>query len=1156
MHFEDPVEEKISTKTSESNHREEFPSPVSHSRNSAEPISGGNRRIVENMEASLEIPTATSYRIIPVRLLEENRKIINDHMDAVSGRKVSFTHLICWAIIRSIRDFPAINTSYDNIDGAPHRIINPDVNFGIAVDLTRKDGTRTLLVPNIKNANAMSFKTFLHAFDSIIEKSRKGLISPEDFQGTTITLTNPGTVGTQSSIPRLLHGQGAIIATGTIDYPAEYHAWSDNALSSFGLSKTMTISCTYDHRIIQGAESGGFLGRIKDLLLGSDNFYDNVFKDLQLPAGPIQWDRDRLPSTIVSPSLRDESGKQVGVLQLIYLYRVLGHVIANLDPLGKHQNYHPELDPATFGLTMWDFDREFATGGLGGIEHATLRQILSVLREAYCQNIGVEYQHIQDPGEKTWIQERIEPQEARILPDTQTRMEILKNLIAAEGFEKFLHTKFIGHKRFSLEGAEVTIPVLATVLDESARVQASEAVIGMAHRGRLNVLANIIGTPLVKLLAEFEEITDPLATQGSGDVKYHLGASGKFASREGREILVSVAPNPSHLEWVNPVIEGIVRAKQERNGDTNRNRIIPILIHGDAAFAGQGVVWETINLSQLLGYRTGGTIHIIINNQIGFTTPPEEARSSPYATDLALSVQAPIFHVNGDNPDAAVRIARLATAYRDRFRKDVVIDIFCYRRHGHNEVDEPSFTQPVLYKKVREKPSVLTIYSEKLEREGVCTRETIELLHHQMRERLETAYEESQHGEHHFQPDNPLAVSEEELLEFQPTSGTAVEIDVLRKVAHGLSNLPGGFQLHPKLMGFFAKRRELVNGEPKIDWSFAEALAFGSLVFEGTPVRLSGQDCARGTFSQRHAVVSDIQTGIQYTPLQNISSDQASFAVCDSSLSEAAVLGFEFGYSVADPLALVLWEAQFGDFANSAQVIIDNFVSSSDAKWQQPCDLVLLLPHGAEGQGPEHSSARLERFLTLCAEDNFRVCSPTTAAQYFHLLRSQVRDAKRIPLIVMTPKSILRHPKSASSVDRFTAGQFELVMNDPDIQDPQQIKRVLLCTGKVYYDLLAERERRKSEQVAIVRIEQLYPFPEWNFTRNLASFTHVKEVFWVQEEPQNMGAWNYISRHMAHTFPFGRDFRFVGRPERASPAAGSHKTFQKEQRSLVIAAFE
>ena len=1120
------------------------------------PLQGGNLRVIENMDASLSIPTATSYRSVPVKLLEENRRIINEHLESVDRGKVSFTHIISWAIVHALRHFPEINSSFAIIHDAPHLKKRRSVNLGIAVDFFRKDGTRTLVVPNIKKVDAMTFEEFLHAYDGTIERVRKGIITPSDFQDTTISLTNPGTVGTISSVPRLMKGQGAVIGTGSIDYPAEYHAWAPRALSSLGLSKVMTVSCTYDHRIIQGAQSGEFLGRVKDLLLGQYSFYEEIFEDLRVPAIPVQWARDNHPSLLgVSPEPEDLE-KQIGVLSLINQYRVRGHLIATLDPLAENQLYHPELDPANFGLTIWDLDREFATGGLGDLKRGPLRQILSTLREAYCKNIGVEFRHIQDPDEKVWIQDRIEPQKSRAPLDTPTRLGILDWLVAAESFEKYLHTKFIGHKRFSLEGAETVIPVLATILSEAADSGVAEAVLGMAHRGRLNVFANIVGMPLAKILAEFEEISDPLTPHGSGDVRYHLGASGEFRSPRGRTIRVSVAPNPSHLEWVNPVIEGIVRAKQDRRGDVMREQVLPILVHGDAAFAGQGVVWETINLSQLYGYATGGTIHIIINNQIGFTTPPEMARSSPYATDLARSVQAPIFHVNGDDPDSTMRMALLAVAYRRRFNKDVVLDIFCYRRHGHNEADEPGYTQPLLYKKISERPSVPTLYAKKLEREGILKAASVDALRHEMQQRMDEAYLQSQQGDQHFLPDVPLAVSEEELREYQPSEGTGVGIELLRKISLALSTVPEGFRLHPKLMNFMAKRRALVDGDPAIDWSFAEALAFGTLVYEGNPVRLSGQDCARGTFSQRHSVLSDLETGEQYTPLQHISRDQARFEVFDSLLSEAAVLGFEFGYSSADPLALVLWEAQFGDFANSAQVMIDNFISSSEVKWQQGCDLVLLLPHGFEGQGPEHSSARLERFLALCAENNMRVCCPTTPSQYFHLLRTQMRDAQQIPLIAMTPKSILRHPKAVSRALDLTDGKFELVLDDAGMREPQNARRLLLCTGKVYYDLLAEREKRGIHDIAIVRIEQLYPFPEWSVSKVLEAYKRVSEIFWVQEEPQNMGAWHFMTRNLAPLLPIARDFRYVGRPDRASPASGSFKVHRQELEALLRAAFE
>jgi 2-oxoglutarate decarboxylase len=1137
--------------------QEKKPSDISSERSyTVEPIRGGNMRVVENMEASLSVPTATSYRSIPVKLLDENRRTINEYRDAEGKSRVSFTHLISWAIVCALKHHPGINASFDLIDGAPHRRLKNGINLGIAVDSVRKDGTRTLLVPNIKNVETFSFSGLLQAYNELLERVRKGAFTPSDFQDTTVTLTNPGTVGTFSSVPRLVQGQGAVIATGKIGYPSEYHAWSSEALSSLGLSKVMNISCTYDHRIIQGAESGEFLGRVKGLLMGENSFYEEIFDDLLLPAVPIQWSHDHHPSLLGAGQIHNDLDKQAGVLRLINRYRVRGHMIAQLDPLGNSPLYHPELDPATFGLTMWDLDREFSTGDLAGLPRSTLRRILEVLRTVYCKKIGIEFRHIQDPEDKDWIQQHIEPEGARHPLGPKHRLRVLQNLITAEMFEKFLHLKFVGHKRFSLEGAETVIPVLDTILSRLADFHVKEAVLGMAHRGRLNVLANIIGTPVAKMLSEFEENFDPYAIQGSGDVKYHLGSSGIFRSSSGSEIFVSLAPNPSHLEWVNPVIEGIVRAKQERSGDIKRERVVPVLIHGDAAFAGQGVTYETLNLSQLYGYKTGGTIHLIINNQIGFTAPSREIRSSPYATDLARGVQAPIFHVNGDDPDSAMRVAHLSVGYRQQFKRDVVIDIYCYRRHGHNETDEPSFTQPLLYKMIREKPSVLTLYSDRLVREGVATGELIENMRARTQEKLESAFRESVEGKQTFTPDIPLAVSKEELSEYQPTEETKVGLDLLRIISRGLSSVPDNFHVHPKLVPFLQKRRELVEGEPDIDWSFAEALAFGTLLYEGTPVRLSGQDSARGTFSQRHAVLTDFESGVEYIPLQNISRDQASFEVYDSLLSEAAVLGFEFGYSASDPLSLVLWEAQFGDFANGAQVIIDNFISSSESKWQQPCDLVLLLPHGFEGQGPEHSSARLERFLGLCAEDNMRVCFPTTPAQYFHLLRRQMRDAKQIPLVVLTPKSILRHPKSLSRPGALAEGQFEMVLDDPNVEEKAGIGRVLLCSGKVYYDLLAEREKRNESRIAIVRVEQLYPFPEWNLSKIISGYSNVEEIFWVQEEPQNMGAWNFIRRHIEHSISIGRSLRYIGRPESSSPAAGTHKAHLKEQAKIMHEAFE
>jgi len=1120
------------------------------------PIRGGSLRVAENMEASLAVPTATSYRTIPVKLLDENRRILNEYLDEDGRNRVSFTHLISWAIVCSLRNHPAINSSYQIINNLPHRRLDEGVNLGIAVDRVLKDGTRTLLVPNIKEVHRMDFREFLKSYNEIILRMRQGEFIPSDFLDTTITLTNPGTVGTFASVPRLVQGQGAVIATGTIGFPSEYHAWSSEALSSLGMSKVMTVSCTYDHRIIQGAESGEFLGRVKELIMGQDSFYEEIFDALQITATPIHWAHDQHPSLFGDGKTSNDLEKQAGVLRLINRYRVRGHMIADLDPLGNSPHYHPELDPSNFGLTLWDLDREFSTGGLGGLKRGTLRRILAVLRAAYCKKIGIEFRHIQDPVEKDWIQEQIEPEETRQKLINTLRMSILQNLVSAELFEKFMHLKFVGHKRFSLEGGETVISLLAVILSELANSDVKEAVLGMAHRGRLNVMANIIGTPIAKILSEFEENIDPYATQGSGDVKYHLGSSGNFHSPSGNDIFVSLAPNPSHLEWVNPVIEGIVRAKQDRRGDTVREEIAPILIHGDAAFSGQGVAYETLNLSQLYGYKTGGTIHLVINNQIGFTTPAKEGRSSAYATDVARSVQAPIFHVNGDDPEAAVRTALLAVKFRQRFKKDTVIDMYCYRRHGHSETDEPSFTQPLLYRKIQKRPSVLTIYCQKLIREGVISQESFDKLKEQFQKKLKTAYEESQKSGQNFTPDIPLAVSQEDLVEFQPTGGTAVEMDMLKKVAQAITFLPDNFHLHPKLSSFIEKRRKLVEEETDIDWSYAESLAFGTLVYEGTPVRLSGQDSARGTFSQRHAVLSDYKTGKEYIPLQHISMDQAPFEVYDSLLSEAAVLGFEFGYSAADPLSLVIWEAQFGDFANGAQVIIDNFISSSESKWGQPCDLVLLLPHGYEGQGPEHSSARLERFLALCADDNMRVCFPTTPSQYFHLLRSQMRDEKQVPLVVLTPKSILRHPKAVSPPQGFSEGQFEMVLDDTVIKDKENVERVLVCSGKLYYELSEEREKRKVRDVAIVRIEQLYPYPEWNFSKLLSGYKNARNIIWVQEEPRNMGAWTYIHYRMSQNLSFGKSLLYVGRPESSSTATGSYQAHRKEQDRIFKDAFE
>jgi 2-oxoglutarate dehydrogenase E1 component len=1019
------------------------------------------------------------------------------------------------------------------------------------------------MVPNIKNAGALNFQEYLAAFDDLVARARTAKLMPADFEGTTLSLTNPGTVGTMASTPRLMPGQGAIVATGAIDYPAEYRGAAEETRATLGISKVMTLTCAYDHRVIQGAESGAFLGQVQALLDGKEGFYEEVFDHLRMPHQPVHWEVDRKPLLPGMTAARTaEIAKEAGIMQMINAYRVRGHLIADLDPLGHEPSYHPELDPETYGLTIWDLDREFLTGSLGETigegapkPVATLREILETLRQTYCGKIGPEYMNIQVPEQKRWLQQRMEHQANQWPLGRETRLRILANLFAAEEFEHFLHSRFVGQKRFALEGGETALAILEEVLERAAGNNVHEIVIGMAHRGRLNLLVNAVGKDVQQIFSEFEGEMDPASTQGSGDVKYHLGATGVRKTAGGREIVVSIAPNPSHLEAVDPVVEGIVRPKQDRLGDAARERVIPLLVHGDAAFAGQGVVAETLNLSQLDGYSTGGTVHLVINNQIGFTTLPDESRSTPYSTDVARGVQAPIFHVNGDDPEAAVRVAQIAFDYRQAFKTDVVIDMICYRRHGHNEGDDPSYTQPILYRKIKEHPSVAKLYSERLLGEGVLSAEEAEALRKSFAQRLSEAYDQAQKKIEHFELQELSAVPSEEISNFCPR--TAVNHAVLERVTRAMTQFPESFHLHPKLRGFVEKRREAVAKDGPIDWAFGEALAFGTLALEGTPVRLSGQDSGRGTFSQRHLAFYDSETGKRYVPLQHISPDQARFEVFDSSLSEYAVLGFEFGYSVADPLSLVIWEAQFGDFANGAQIMIDQFISSAESKWGQPSGLVMLLPHGYEGQGPEHSSARIERYLTLCAENNMIVANCTAPANYFHLLRRHMyggpdRRGMRKPLVVFTPKSLLRHPRAISRVHDFLSGGFAEIVGDERMENAGQVSRVVFCSGKIYYDLAAARQERKADHVALVRVEQLYPFAADRARDMLARYPATAEVAWAQEEPRNMGPWRFLREFMEPLLDSThREIRYVGRPESASPATGSGKRHQQEQAEIA-----
>ena len=1101
------------------------------------PLRGAAARIAENMAASLSVPIATSQRTIPVKVIDENRRLLNHYRTITAKSKISFTHLIGWALVKAVEANPALNHAFTDASGDPTRILRHQINLGLAIDIAGKNGARSLMVPNIKNAAALGFTGFLTAFDDLVSRARVNKLSPADFAGTTISLTNPGTVGTMGSIPRLVQGQGAIIAVGAMDYAPDFRGVAPETQAALGISKVMTVTCTYDHRIIQGAESGAFLGTLQALLDGDQGFYTDIFHALNIPYQPVKWETDRKGATQALPV---DAAKQSSVLQLVNAYRVRGHLMADLDPLNdKELNYHPELDPLTYGLTIWDLEREFSIGNLATHASSTapLREILEELRATYCGKIACEYMNIQFPDQKRWLQEHMEPTQNNWPLSRDLQISILDDLLAGEEFEHFLHARFVGQKRFSLEGAETAIPILEEILSRAADSGAAEIVIGMAHRGRLNMLANTVGKPLSEIFAEFEGNADTSTTQGSGDVKYHLGASGRRKTFSGKEIDIFVASNPSHLEAVDPVVEGMVRPKQDMLGDKTRARVIPVLIHGDAAFAGQGVVAETLNLSQLDGYATGGTVHLIINNQIGFTTLPCGARSTTYSTDVARMVQAPIFHVNGDDPEAAIRVVQLAFDFRQQFKKDVVIDMFCYRRHGHNEGDDPGYTQPLLYRKIDKQPSVAVLYSQRLVKSKVLTAVEAEDLRKRAKSRYTQAFDA---GRKSTKP-SPTLDTEHPVA----AAATSIPRALAEQVVERMTAFPETFTVHPKLRQFNEKRREALQKNGTIDWAYGEALAFGSLVLQGTPVRLSGQDTGRGTFSQRHLAFYDYETGEKYIPMRHLSAEQAPFDVFDSSLSEYAVLGFEFGYTLAQPKALVLWEAQFGDFGNGAQIMIDQFITTAESKWGVTTSLVMLLPHGYEGQGPEHSSARIERYLELAACNNMIVADCTTPAQYFHLLRRQAKLPARKPLVVFTPKSLLRNAKAVSTFSDITDGVFQELIPDPAVQNP---KRVVFSTGKVYYDLLAQREKLGLNDVALVRLEQMYPFPKADVAKVFAGCQANVEVVWCQEEPQNMGAWRFV-REL-----FERPIRYAGRSENPSPATGSKKRHDQEQLDLVMQA--
>ena len=1123
-------------------------------------LRGAAAAVVKNMSASLDVPTATSVRAIPAKAMIDNRIVINNHLKRTRGGKVSFTHLLGYAIVQAVKKFPNMNRHFAEVEGKPNTVTPPNTNLGLAIDLQGKGGKRQLVVAAIKHCEAMRFDQFIAAYEDIVRRAREGKLTAEDFAGVTISLTNPGTIGTVHSVPRLMQGQGAIIGAGAMEYPAEFQGASDERIAELGVGKLITLTSTYDHRIIQGAESGDFLRTIHQLLL-DDEFWDEIFRELGIPYEPVRWRIDN------PDSIEDKNAR---VIELIAAYRSRGHLMADIDPLRLDKTRfrsHPDLDVNTHGLTLWDLDREFKVNGFGGADTKKLRDVLGLLRDAYCRHVGVEYAHILEPEQQKWLQDRIEIKHEK--PTVAEQKYILSKLNAAEAFETFLATKYVGQKRFSLEGAETVIPMMDAGIDQAAEHSLDEVVIGMPHRGRLNVLANIVGKPYSQIFTEFEGNLNPSQAHGSGDVKYHLGATGNYIQMFGEnDITVSLVANPSHLEAVDPVLEGLVRAKQdmlagEKDADGSAVfSVMPMMLHGDAAFAGQGVVAETLNLALLRGYRTGGTIHIVVNNQIGFTTSPNDSRSSEYCTDVAKMIGAPIFHVNGDDPEAAVWVTQLAVDFRQQFKKDVVIDMLCYRRRGHNEGDDPSMTQPMMYDVIDTKRGVRKTYTESLIGRGDISIKEAEDALRDYQGQLEQVFNEVRELEKHA-----AAPSESVEADQMVPAGmsTAVEKALLARIGDAHLSYDEEFNVHTRVKPVLERRREMAY-EGKVDWAFAELLALGSFLAEGKTIRFTGQDVRRGTFTQRHAVIIDRKTGREFTPLDLLTVDTdgnptgGKFMVYDSALSEFAAVGFEYGYSVGNSGALVLWEAQFGDFVNGAQSIIDEFISSGEAKWGQLSDVVLLLPHGHEGQGPDHTSGRIERFLLLWAEGSMTIAVPSTPANYFHLLRRHGLDGIRRPLIVFTPKSMLRNKAAVSDLKEFTEAKFRSVLEEPTytegIGDRGKAKRVLLTSGKLYYELAGRKKKDEREDVAIVRIEQLAPLPRRRLAETLDQYPNADEYFWVQEEPANQGAWPTLGLTLPAVLPekLARIKR-ISRRAMSAPSSGSSKVHAVEQQEIIDTAF-
>jgi 2-oxoglutarate dehydrogenase E1 component len=1151
----------------------------------AKQLRGAAGMLAQAMDESRQVPTATSFRTIAVDTLDAKRKAINSVLKD-RGLKVSFTHLVAWAIVQAAKDFPVMVRVFEQRDGKPFAIEGNPVNLGIAVDVEKKDGSHSLMVPAIKNAGELDFAGFHTRYEELIAKTRENKLSADDFQGTNISLTNPGGIGTVASVPRLLSGQSAIIATGSIAYPPEWKHASPERLNQVGVSKVMTLTSTYDHRVIQGAESGAFLRRIEQLLQGEDGFYESVADDLGFESAVVT---NAHPASASAPPLSaappsaepttapgeiDEELLQAvqAATSLLKAYRTHGVLAANLDPLGSEPKGDPALQPENVNLTPELMARIPASILRIGVPGETLLEALPRMRDSYCGTIGYQVEHLSSHQQRIWLREMIETGAHRQPLTDEEKQRLLNRLIEVFQFERFLEKAYLGQKMFSIEGLDVIVPMLDEVVTLAQRAEAEEVVFGMAHRGRLSVLAHNLGRSVESILAEFEGSKQIEAVKavaaiphgGTGDVKYHYGHRGVYETADGEKISVRLYPNPSHLEFVDPVVTGGTRFLQQDFDGPNLThdpkRAVPVLLHGDAAFPAQGVVAETLNLQGLPGYTTGGTIHLIQNNQVGFTTDPSEARSTPFAADMAKGFNVPIIHVNADDVEACVAAVRLAMAYRERWSRDVVIDVIGYRRFGHNETDEPAYTQPTMATKIKGHPPVSEIYAEKLIGEGTVSAEAAGKVsderHAEMSGALKALREKIETGEYEDPTVTGATTSTGELLDrtASPPVHTAVEAEKLRSLNEALLKTPEGFNVHRKLRRPLARRVEALE-QGGIDFGQAEALAFASLLGDGVHIRLTGQDTERGTFSHRHLVLHDENTGLKYTPMQHLEDAAAPFELYNSPLSETGCLGFEYGYSAASPSALVLWEAQFGDFANAGQVIIDSFIVAGESKWGQTSRLTLLLPHGYEGSGPEHSSARIERFLALGAEGNIRMANPTTAAQYFHLLRRQALIKKPRPLIVFTPKGLLRLDRATANLEQLTEGELHFILDDPTAAERREkVERLVLCTGKVYYDMDASERRAAAENVAIARVEVIYPFAKEQLERLIASYPNLKEIAWVQEEPRNMGAWKVMSRRMPDVLPEGVTLTYIGRQGRASPGEGYSGAHAREQERIVLTA--